>query len=199
MNHLIIFVKNPIKGTAKTRLAKTIGEEEAHKVYLELLDHTRKIATEANCHKNLFYNKYIDEEDAWPNDTFNKKLQQEGNLGFKMQSAFKEIFGQITENVQKVIIIGSDCGDLDSQTINQAFDELEKADLVIGPAEDGGYYLLGMKKMCNEIFEEMPWSTEKLLKLTLKKIQSLGLSVKLLKQLNDIDEYEDLLKWRQKS
>lgn len=194
-NALLIFIKNPIKGTAKTRLAATIGDDAALEVYQELLTYTRQITKASTPDKHLFYNRFIDLEDAWDNTTFQKKLQVQGDLGAKMLAAFQQIF---EANYQKAVIIGSDCGDLTTDIIEQAFKALDTHDVVFGPAQDGGYYLLGMKQVHNSIFHNKSWSTAILRKETVEELDTLQISHTNLIELNDIDEYEDLLDWRKR-
>lgn len=189
-NHLIIFVKNPVLGTVKTRLAKTIGDQNALEVYKDLMLKCQKECLNVNTKRHLFYSKQILENDNWPSDTFEKKLQVEGGLGEKIKAALQAVF----EEKGKVLIIGSDCFDLTSEIIEEAFKKLENSDVVIGPANDGGYYLLGSNVYHPELFENITWSTEKVLNETLERAQSKNLKVTLLKELIDIDNINDLEK-----
>lgn len=190
---LLIFIKNPILGTAKTRLAKTIGDEQAMAVYLELLEHTRNISRKLTGKKFLFYNQFIDREDEWSNQDFDKQLQAEGDLGIKMRNAFEMVF---QEGYQKAIVIGSDCGELQTDVIERAFVALDKHELVIGPARDGGYYLLGMRNFHIYPFKNKQWSTETLFRATVSEIIQKKHSLYQLVTLNDVDEYEDLVEWK---
>ena len=189
LKNLIVFIKNPVIGTVKTRLAKTIGDESALQVYRDLMEKSRKETQEVSADRYLFYSKEI-KADNWSTEHFYKQLQAEGDLGFKMKSAFAEV---IKKN-SKTIIIGSDCYDLTSTIIETAFKELDSNDLVIGPANDGGYYLLGINKFIPELFEEIEWSTEVVLQQTLEKAKQLELKVKCLQELIDIDNIDDLKK-----
>lgn len=186
-NTLIIFLKNPILGQVKSRLAADIGEEKALAVYRDLVEKTRKETeqlTDVRC--VLYYSNFIDKNNEWPDEFFEKRLQSKGDLGGKMQKAFQE------SSDDKVIIIGSDCYDLQREHIEKAFDKLNSIDIVIGPANDGGYYLLGMKKLYPELFKGVDWSTEKVLTQTLDKIKSLNLSVGFLEELVDLDTLRDI-------
>jgi rSAM/selenodomain-associated transferase 1 len=189
LKNLIVFIKNPVIGTVKTRLAKSIGDESALQVYRDLMEKSRKETQEVSADRFLFYSKEI-KADNWSTEHFYKQLQAEGDLGFKMKSAFAEV---IKKN-SKTIIIGSDCYDLTSTIIETAFKELDSNDLVIGPANDGGYYLLGINKFMPELFEEIEWSTEVVLQQTLEKAKQLELKVKCLQELIDIDNIDDLKK-----
>jgi hypothetical protein len=188
-NALIIFVRNPELGKVKTRLAKTIGDEKALAVYQDLLFHTMSVTQIIDCDKFVFYDNSIDLNDIWSTNLFEKKIQFGADLGAKMQNAFQELFNIGYKNC---IIVGSDLFDLQAKHINQAFHKLKRNDTVIGPAEDGGYYLLGLKKIIPALFSNKNWGTETVLKDTLKDLSSY--SVEYLEILNDIDTIEDLEK-----
>ncbi len=192
MNKLIILIKNVEAGKVKTRIAKTMGHEAAMDIYLELLEHTRQVAVATDCERYLYYSPSIIEKDDWDQSLFNKKLQAAGDLGNRIKTAFETEL----ENNDKVIIIGSDCGELSPKILNLAFAKLEKYDVVLGPTYDGGYYLLGMKVLLPELFEEIPWSTEKVYPLTLTKVLLSGKSFFEMPMLNDVDYEEDYLKWK---
>lgn len=185
-NTLIIFVKNPIPGTVKTRIARTVGEERATDVYRHLLRYTQEIVRQLTCHRVVYYGDFINPNDGW--NGYGKQLQSNGNLGERMRKAFRE---QFERGADRVIIIGSDCLTITADHIEQAFTELGKADVVIGPATDGGYYLLGMKQLHPFLFEDMPWSQPELRQLTELALLQNGLTFERLKELTDIDEWED--------
>ena len=177
-NHLIIFVKNPVLGTVKTRLAKSIGDEKALIVYMDLMQKCQEEALKVECKRHLFYSKNISENDSWSSKNFEKEIQSEGDLGDKITTAFQHVF----QEKGKVLIIGSDCYDLSAEIIREAFQHLDNNDVVIGPANDGGYYLLGMNVFHPELFYNITWSTEKVLKETIQRADSKNLSVSLLKE-----------------
>jgi rSAM/selenodomain-associated transferase 1 len=106
-----------------------------------------------------------------------------------MINAFDTVFSQ---GVEKAIIIGTDCVDISEEIISEAFDTLQIVDVILGPAEDGGYYLLGLTKPIPEIFDDVNWSTEFVLHQTLNKIKERELQYKLLKTLRDVDTVHDL-------
>lgn len=189
---LIIFVKNPELGKAKTRLAASIGDEAALKIYKRLLERTKEITQSLPFTKAVFYSQFKDEQDLWPNEHFTKKLQPEGDLGQKMETAFEWAFAK---GYEQICIIGSDCYDLTTNNLIEAFECLDNHDAVIGPARDGGYYLLGLSKTCSSVFQNKQWSTETVCSDTEKDFQSEGMSYKKLKTLNDVDTIEDLGSW----
>ena len=186
--HLIIFIKNPVLGKVKTRLAASVGDAKALDIYLQLLDITRKAALDTDCTRNVFYSDEI-ESDGWDNDRFNKFVQEGDDLGQRMRNAFEQVFAL---GAEKAIIIGSDCPQLSSAIIEEAFSILERKDVCIGPAKDGGYYLLGMKKLNRFLFEGKKWSTDSVLEQTLADLRQNGLSYGALPELSDVDVADDL-------
>ncbi|NND33499.1 MAG: glycosyltransferase [Saprospiraceae bacterium] len=184
---LIIFIKNATLGKVKTRIAKTAGDQRALQIYTALLDHTREIAHSFEGERFLFYSDYIEQEDEWSAEAFKKCLQTGLDLGERMANAFE----QVMKLHRPAVIIGSDCPTLTPAIISSAFTHLEKNDFVIGPAEDGGYYLLGMNRFSHYIFQDIAWSSEKVTSQTLRKITVRHQKYHLLPVLPDIDFEED--------
>ena len=137
----------------------------------------------------LFYYNSISYGDGWVEQEFEKLLQADGNLGERMIEAFRTAFAAGTE---RVIIIGSDCFDITPEIIELAYQKLNNADVVIGPANDGGYYLIGMKKLYVDLFQEIEWSTASVFKDTVLKVKTAGCTYETLPTLIDIDTEEDL-------
>lgn len=183
---LIVFIKNPVLGRVKTRIAATAGEVPALQIYQQLLEITRKQCADYLGTKYLFYSDFIEPLDAWDPNIFIKKLQSGNDLGLRMHHAFSEVFQQHT----KVIIIGSDCPYLTSQHFEQANSLLDTADCVIGPALDGGYYLLGLNSIHERIFQNKNWSSSTVLKDSLVDLKQLNLSFQLMEPLEDVDSLE---------
>lgn len=184
---LIIFVRNPLLGKVKTRLAATMGDEKALAVYQLLLAHTKSITEKVTCKKFIFYADFINQNDLW--DGYNKNLQQGNDLGERMQNAFETV---IALGFKNVCIIGSDCYELSTTIIMDAFKSLEACATTIGPATDGGYYLLGMQAPVKNIFQHINWSTEKVFTQTKRLIEQQHYSLHLLPALKDVDEEEDI-------
>lgn len=190
MNRLvIIFVKNPEIGKVKTRLAEAIGEEAALAIYLKLLTHTHEIVDSLECDKAVYYSKFVDTEDNWENKRYQKHLQKGKNLGERMSNAISDSFAA---GYDSVCLIGTDIYELTTEVIKNAFSKLDSHDVVIGPAKDGGYYLIVMKQSHPEIFEVERWSTPSVFSETVKLIEKQKLSYGLTRLLNDIDTVEDL-------
>ncbi len=189
---LLIFIKNSELGKVKTRLAATVGDEQALKIYKELLRYTRQTTQGVSVVRHLFYSDFLEKNDDWDTNFFQKSVQQGSDLGERMSNAFDCVFGQ---KFQKAVIIGSDCPTLTSEILRQAFTALDHHDLVIGPATDGGYYLLGMKELHQKLFQNIVWSSENVLSKTLRKAQELNLSTYQLASLPDVDYEEDWIKY----
>jgi rSAM/selenodomain-associated transferase 1 len=186
-NLLLIFTRNPELGKGKTRLAKTVGDQTALEIYKFLLSHTVKITENLNCVKQVHYSETIWNNDIWDNAIYQKKIQKGADLGTRMEKAFKDGF---IAGFEKIIIIGSDMHDLSQGDLENAFTVLNTNDFVVGPAEDGGYYLLGMKNLETSVFYDKEWGTETVLNATLADIKNK--KIKLLEERNDIDVYDDI-------
>ncbi len=186
---LLIFVRNPELGKVKTRLAATVGEENALTVYRELLRHTKSITAQLPVKKMIFYADNLPEQDTWPAKTFGKFLQPIGDLGWRMQTAFQQAFEQ---GAKQVVLIGSDCYELTAEILSDAFNELKTHDAVIGPAADGGYYLIGFSRPDYTVFSNKNWSTETVFFDTTHDLKREGLSYFTLPVLSDVDEEKDL-------
>ncbi len=193
---LMIFVKKPEAGKVKTRLAATIGNEKALQVYMQLLERTREVTRPMLCHKTVYYTPEIVEKDFFDASHYQKASQSNGDLGQRMQKAFETAFA---DGYEKVCIIGSDCYELDTNILKEAFAQLDEKDVVIGPATDGGYYLLGMKKMHFQLFQNKQWSTASVFSYTLDDVKKDDLSFFLLPELTDVDEEENLITLEQPS
>jgi len=186
-NLLLIFTRNPELGKVKTRLAKGVGAAAALTIYKRLLKHTHKEVQSLSATKRVGYSNRIGEKDLWEDSLFEKFVQKGDDLGIRMETAFNEGF---SEGFQKIIIIGSDLYDLRTTHLEEAFKALDTQEAVIGPALDGGYYLLGLRKPIPAIFRNKVWGTETVLEDTKNDLKNT--SVYYLESLNDIDHAEDL-------
>lgn len=186
---LMIFVKNPEQGKVKTRLAQSIGDEKALKIYRTLLNKTATISSTVRSDKAVFYSEFVDDDDLWNNYFYQKYYQEGDGLGDRMKNAFSLAF---EKGYNQVLIIGSDCYELTSAIIEQAFELLDEKEVAIGPASDGGYYLLGMHKLHKELFLNKKWSSENVLLDTLLDLKEKNISYGLLETLSDVDYEEDL-------
>jgi uncharacterized protein len=187
---LVIFVRNPISGQVKTRLAKDIGDERALEIYQQLLQHTLEITRSLSFRKFIYYADEVSDYDLWSVPGYTKRKQNGNDLGERMLNSFKELFDQ---GFTQIIIIGSDCLQLKMETLEEALALLESNNAVIGPARDGGYYLLGLTKFYPELFINKPWSTDKVFAKTIEDFIDLGISYAFLEELSDIDTVADLI------
>ena len=186
----LAFTKAPRPGEVKTRLAVGIGEEAAADLYATMasdaMDRLRSPA----------YDLFVcydppsaaSEVQAWLGDGITLTPQASGNLGHRLWSAVRDGL----EIATQVCVVGTDVPDLDDALVKEAFDELSEADVVIGPAADGGYYLLALQRPIPELFEDIPWSTPEVLDRTLDVARKLGLTVHTLRTLRDVDTVADL-------
>jgi len=188
---LIIFYRNPVLGKVKTRLAETIGDAQALNVYQKLARHTNDITVHLPIDKAVYYSDSVDAADRWSNDSYQKHLQKGNSLGERMSNAFETSF---SSGYQRVCIIGTDCFELSAAIIEEAFNRLPSHDAVIGPATDGGYYLLGMKRFHANIFENKRWSTDSVFAETVNDFKIHRFRYHQLPVLPDVDEEKDLPK-----
>ncbi|MDF0707320.1 TIGR04282 family arsenosugar biosynthesis glycosyltransferase [Flagellimonas okinawensis] len=186
-NLLLILTRNPEIGKCKTRLAAKVGNRAALDIYKFLLDKTVSFTQHLKVEKWVYYSEKIWEGDIWSNQIYKKKLQVGEDLGERMQHAFEEGFRAGFDNI---IIIGSDMYHLNQSDLEVAFSKFTNHDYVVGPAEDGGYYLLGMKTMREELFQNKDWGTYTVLKDTLSDLKDE--KVAFLEEKNDVDHYEDI-------
>ena len=186
---LVIFVRNPVLGQVKTRLAKDIGDERACAIYLQLLEHTLQITRGISFRKFIYYADEVSDYDLWSVPGYTKRKQNGNDLGERMLNSFKELFEQ---GFNRIIIIGSDCLQIQTEHLQEAVVLLESNAAVIGPASDGGYYLLGLTKLYPDLFVNKPWSTDQVFAKTIYDFNNLGISYALLEELSDIDDITDL-------
>lgn len=186
---LMIFYRNPAIGRVKTRLAATIGEHNALAVYIELCRHTRSVTQGLPLDKMVFYTNAVEKDDMWPDDVYQKAVQTGMDLGERMSNAFRVGF---SAGYDSICIIGTDCYELTSAVIHQAFAGLRSTGAVIGPAEDGGYYLLGLREHLPDLFVKKEWSTDSVFRETLETFDAAGIKYLTLRLLRDVDVERDL-------
>ncbi|MBR9845823.1 MAG: glycosyltransferase [Algicola sp.] len=183
---VIVFVKNIKLGKVKTRLAKTIGNQAAFEVYKELVKVTEHATKQLETPLRIYFSDAV-VDTKW-NDVY-KAVQKGKDLGERMKNAFLKGF---EDGYEHIVLIGSDLPDISAFHIQNGLKALKDTEVVFGPAEDGGYYLIGLSKMHQEVFEHKPWSQSNLLKETLQELHNNHVSVSTLEPLNDIDTFEDL-------
>lgn len=194
-NTVITFCKYPVDGNVKTRIAKTMGNEFAVRIYKLFAERTFEgLLKTDEVTSYIFYSEKEDREKIkkWAGPEFLLEIQEGNDLGEKMYNAFKKV---IDRGSSKTIIIGTDIPDMSSDIIKKALLALNNSDVVIGPGNDGVYYLLGMKKLHKNLFTDIEWNSNSVLQATLEKISALNLSYSMLPELIDIDTDEDLREW----
>jgi len=194
MTALILFLKYPEPGKVKTRLGAELGFELAAKLYKLFIKQTFDLAQ--NCSARQIFVAYepLDRKDEFAEfvpEKFTIFPQEGKNLGERMLNAFKDAFARGYKNVA---ILGSDSPTLPLENIDDAFEKLSKSDLVLGPAEDGGYYLIGLNKAHCGLFENIEWSSNSVLQLTIESAKKLQLSYELLPIWYDVDNKETLIR-----
>ena len=183
---LVVFLRLPDKGKVKTRLAATLGEVAALEIYKKLVSITLDIAIRSEIPTYLFYADGL--PPASTRDArFSYHIQANGDLGSRMADALSFVLSLH----QKALIIGSDCPGLTPEILDAGCRSLDETDIVLGPADDGGYYLLGCIELHPALFANIKWSTPSVLDQTIEKIKEANLSYCLLEKLHDIDTAED--------
>ena len=191
---VLLFIKSPEKGKVKSRLAKAIGEDAALDVYKCLVCNTLEGLKDGNYLFRLCF--YPPDSGAiiknWLGNMYCYAPQCGRDLGERMKSAFVQAF---SDGVEKALLIGSDIPDMSISLINEAFNALDTSDAVIGPAHDGGYYLIGFNRasFLPDIFQGIAWSTDSVFCQTMKVFGKSGLTVHVLRVLRDVDTFDDLL------
>jgi rSAM/selenodomain-associated transferase 1 len=201
-NHLLIFAREPVLGRVKTRLAADIGPKAALATYRELLALTAAAVAASQVPATVWLAEAPAESTLgplssaarpeWPGLPWQVQPAAD-SLGGRMAHAFTEAFAA---GAGRVVIIGTDCPGLTADLLRQAFGQLATHDLVVGPAADGGYYLLGMNELHASLFADKQWSTANVLPATLADAEHLGLRVAQLPTLADVDSAADLAAWR---
>ena len=191
MKKLIVFVKAPRPAAVKTRLAESIGTEAACAAYRRLVETLLKQLRSLRAVELCFSpDDAAAEIKGWLEEDWNSSPQGGGDLGQRLQSAFERAFAT---GVKRAVIIGSDCPAVTAEDIYEAWNGLWTHDVVLGPATDGGYWLIGLRRLQPGLFHQIPWSTETVFGETMKRIRQAGLDVQLLRELSDVDTAHD---WR---
>ena len=197
MNAVIVFARYPENGKVKTRLGKTLGDDFAAGLYELMAEHIFKVCRTLPGEEYDIHLFYDDKDNSplikkWAPPDFNLFLQTGNDLGERMKNAFQSLFNK---RYKKVIIIGTDCPQINVNLLLEAFNKLSQSDLVIGPSNDGGYYLLGMNDFHPLLFDDIRWSSDEVFRKTEKKAIENELSLSVMPELIDIDTEDDLKNW----
>ena len=186
---LIVFLKAPRPGTVKTRIARTAGTERACCIYRELVETVlRKLNPLKEVELRFAPDDASSEIQPWLRPGWTARPQGEGDLGARLTRAFASTFAN---GAERVVIIGSDCPEVKTADIRTAWKELHTHDLVVGPAVDGGYWLIGLHASQADLFRDINWSSDQVLAQTLAKARKQALRSQVLRILTDIDTEED--------
>jgi len=194
MTRILLFIRAPVRGKVKSRLAKAIGDDMALDIYKYLVCHTLKTLEESSYPFSLCY--YPPDSEAilknWLGSSCSYVPQHGADLGKRMENAFIQAFA---DGMDKVVLVGSDIPRLSVSIIGQAFNALATKDAVIGPAHDGGYYLIGFNRstFLPDIFQGIAWSTDSVYNETMNIFDKAGFSIHVLAGLSDVDTLRDLL------
>jgi rSAM/selenodomain-associated transferase 1 len=195
--HLIIFTRYPEPGKTKTRLIPALGAEGAASLHRQMTEYTLSQVKELQ-NSNIislevrFAGGNLQLMQDWLGTDLIYQSQGEGDLGERMA---RSLLWAFKEGTQQAIIIGTDCPDANAKILAQAFELLQQGDLVLGPAVDGGYYLIGLQSAVPELFFNIDWGTSRVLQQTVDIAEKLNLSVMYLPSLADVDRPEDLAIW----
>jgi len=187
---LILFLRYPEQGAVKTRLAKTLGAEMTYELYQCFLADLSRMAREVRAEKFIVYEG--PEDSGFPDFPGIGLIRQRGeDMGRRMYFAFQDVFAL---GFERCVLIGSDSPDLPGEIIEKAFESLEANGAVIGPAFDGGYYLIGFFRniLSGQVFKNMPWSTDRVFTETMQRFRDNDISVHVLPRWRDMDTWEDI-------
>ena len=194
---LVIFCRYPVSGQVKTRLIPELGADGAMAVHQRLTEHMAAVSMALRNQRQVGLEVCYDGGSTelmrgWLGDSFDYAVQQTGDLGQRMAATFSRVFAG---GAQRVVLVGADCPDLCAEILGQAFVGLESSDLVLGPARDGGYYLIGMAREVPELFVGVDWGSGTVLRQTMNLAENLGISPNFLPLLADVDRPADLAIW----
>ncbi|MBE9180738.1 TIGR04282 family arsenosugar biosynthesis glycosyltransferase [Oculatella sp. LEGE 06141] len=205
MDQLVVFTRYPTPGKTKTRLIPALGAEGAARLQQQMTEHmlvqVKALAASYPLKAKIWFasDRALAETQqqlmqSWLGDDLDYQPQVEGDLGARMAHAFQ---GGFASGSDRIITIGTDCPGLDTVKLAQAFEQLHQHDLVLGPATDGGYYLIGLRRFVPELFQGIVWGTAEVFSRTVEIASRLQLSAAFLEPLTDIDRPDDLPIWEQ--
>lgn len=194
---LVVFARYPQAGKVKTRLIPALGHKGAAELYRKLAERTLQTVSPLCRREKIsleiaFCGGSETDMRLWLGNGMQYRQQAAGDLGSRMAAVFSEAFA---DGCEHVVIIGTDCPELTDEIVSQAFIALQSSDVILGPAEDGGYYLIGMSVEEPRVFDGIDWGEEIVFRQTMDVISRVGLSCSLLACLADLDRPADLLRW----
>ena len=198
-DRLILFTRYPEPGCTKTRLIPHLGAEGAAALQRQMTEYvlTQVVALQSDFPLSVeirFAGGDAAQMQAWLGRKLLYQPQNEGDLGARLVCAFQQGF---QAGMERIVVIGSDCPEVKPKQMIKAFNHLQQNDLVLGPAKDGGYYLIGLRQPQPDLFQNIAWGTAKVFQQTDAIAQRLGLSIGYLDCLSDVDRPEDLPVWEE--
>ncbi|MEM9120617.1 MAG: TIGR04282 family arsenosugar biosynthesis glycosyltransferase [Cyanobacteria bacterium P01_F01_bin.56] len=194
---LLFFIRYPQPGRTKTRLISALGAEGAAQLQKEMAEYLLGKLRDSQWQVQVYFTgALLAQMQAWLGPNLVYCAQADGDLGCRLWRAFEQAF---SAGAQRIVAVGADCPSLDARHIDQAFNQLESHNAVLGPANDGGYYLIGLRQeSCQHqaLFQGIDWSTPRVLQQTQAKARQLNLSLAELEMLSDVDRPQDLAVWR---
>jgi len=196
---LIVFTRYPEPGKTKTRMIPLLGSEGAAMLQRQMTEHTLAQVKQLQSQHPISVEVYFAGGNpqlmqSWLGSGIVYRSQGEGDLGCRMVSALQSAFNNGSSGV---VIIGTDCPGVNVLVMEQAFEALSNYDLVLGPAQDGGYYLIGVRRLIPELFSGISWGTSEVLQQTVEIAKQIDLAIAYLPTLADVDRPEDLPVWKQ--
>lgn len=194
MNTVAIFARRPVPGLVKTRLSPSLPPDLAASLYRGMLADALAVAREAGTGRVVLYwaGETVEAPPFDVPDDVVVRFQEGTDLGGRLASAFADL---LPAPGDRAVVIGGDCPDLDPPTIRSAFAALDHHDVAVGPASDGGYYLIGLRRPAPALFRGVSWGTDRALAETLDRAGHEGLTVRSLDTLSDLDTPEDLVRF----
>lgn len=190
---LIIFAKYPEPGKVKSRIASELGAERAAEIYSRIAKAVIEKVSTSDTHRTIIFYDPPERENEiklWLGINKHSYERQPGStIGEKMSNSFRDVFSR---GAEKAVLIGTDIPEITAGTVNAAFGLLDETDVVLGPAEDGGYYLMGLRNPEPLLFRDIEWSTNLVLSQTIDRIKERKLSYNLLQTLKDVDTAGDI-------
>src|SRR6266850_306566 len=195
-----LFARSPEPGFVKTRLIPTLGRDGAAELYRGLLADALRAVEGTSAERRVLYLLEPDRDGGgapcaqpfeWRDIAGVQVREQRGaGLGERLSAAFAEL---LDTSVARAVVFGADCPAVDAATLDRALADLERHDLVLGPAADGGYVLIGLARPCASLFEGVPWGTDRLLERTLERARDAGITTHLMPVLADVDTAGDVV------
>lgn len=191
---LVLFTKAPVQGQVKTRLGQSLGDEAAVNAHVQLVQHALlRLAHVPDVATQLWLSEPHAQGERWAAQyDLPYQLQSGAGLGQRMGHVFTSLFAA---GVRQVVLVGTDCPDIDAKYVGQAFDALLERPAVFGPAEDGGYGLVGLSQtsapLVPQVFQQINWGSDQVMVQTRHQLRQLGLTWQELEQIWDVDQYKD--------